>query len=68
MSEIKTETRKESLGRLFTANGLVKEDVYKDKRGFFKELLLKKNIKFNNIFTACSYSKKKCHQRLALSS
>lgn len=34
MSEIKTETRKESLGRLFTANGLVKEDVYKDKRGF----------------------------------
>lgn len=34
MSEIKKETRKEALGRLFTANGLVKEDVYKDKRGF----------------------------------
>lgn len=34
MNEIKTETRKESLGRLFNANGLVKEDVYKDKRGF----------------------------------
>ena len=37
---------------------LYKPDVYKDKRGFFKELLLKKKIKFNNIFTACSYSKK----------
>jgi hypothetical protein len=34
MSEIKKETRKEALARLFTANGLVKEDVYKDKRGF----------------------------------
>jgi len=28
------ETKKESLRRLFTANGLVEEDVYKDKRGF----------------------------------
>tara|TARA_Y100001980_G_C14457430_1_gene240048 strand:+ start:355 stop:843 length:489 start_codon:yes stop_codon:yes gene_type:complete len=37
---------------------IFKTNVYKDKRGFFKELLLKKNIKFNNIFTACSYSKK----------
>ncbi len=34
MSEIKKETRKEALARLFTSNGLVKEDVYKDKRGF----------------------------------
>ena len=34
MSEIKKETRKEALGRLFKANGLVQEDVYKDKRGF----------------------------------
>ena len=34
MSEVKTETRKEALARLFLANGLVKEDVYKDKRGF----------------------------------
>tara|TARA_R100001440_G_scaffold32457_1_gene51107 strand:- start:1701 stop:2096 length:396 start_codon:yes stop_codon:yes gene_type:complete len=34
MSEIKTETKKESLRRLFTENGLVQEDVYKDKRGF----------------------------------
>ena len=34
MSEIKKETRKEALARLFTANGLVKEYVYKDKRGF----------------------------------
>ena len=32
--EIKTETKKESLRRLFTENGLVQEDVYKDKRGF----------------------------------
>ena len=34
MSEIKKETRKDALARLFTTNGLVKEDVYKDKRGF----------------------------------
>jgi hypothetical protein len=37
MSEVKTmktETKKESLRRLFTENGLVQEDVYKDKRGF----------------------------------
>ena len=34
MSEIKTETKKETLRRLFTENGLVQEDVYKDKRGF----------------------------------
>jgi len=32
--EIKTETKKESLRRLFKENGLVQEDVYKDKRGF----------------------------------
>ena len=32
--EIKTETKKETLRRLFTENGLVQEDVYKDKRGF----------------------------------
>jgi len=34
MTEVKTETRKEALGRLFKTNGLVQEDVYKDKRGF----------------------------------
>ena len=34
MSEIVKETRKEALRRLFEANGLVQEDVYKDKRGF----------------------------------
>ena len=34
MSEIKKETRKDALRRLFEANGLVQEDVYKDKRGF----------------------------------
>ncbi len=34
MSELKKETRKEALRRLFEANGLVQEDVYKDKRGF----------------------------------
>jgi len=32
--EIKTETNKENLRRLFKENGLVQEDVYKDKRGF----------------------------------
>ena len=34
MTEVKKETRKDALSRLFTTNGLVKEDVYKDKRGF----------------------------------
>ena len=34
MTEVKKETRKDALARLFTTNGLVKEDVYKDKRGF----------------------------------
>lgn len=34
MSEITSETKKETLRRLFTENGLVAEDVYKDKRGF----------------------------------
>jgi hypothetical protein len=33
-TEMKTETKKESLRRLFVENGLVQEDVYKDKRGF----------------------------------
>ena len=28
------ETKKETLRRLFKANNLVEEDVYKDKRGF----------------------------------
>ena len=28
------ETKEETLKRLFLANGLVKEDVYKDQRGF----------------------------------
>jgi hypothetical protein len=32
-TEVK-ETKKDALRRLFTANGLVEEDVYKDKRGF----------------------------------
>ena len=34
MSEIRKETRKDALRRLFEQNGLVQEDVYKDKRGF----------------------------------
>jgi hypothetical protein len=34
MSDIKSETKKETLRRLFNENGLVAEDVYKDKRGF----------------------------------
>ena len=32
-TEVK-ETKKDALRRLFKANGLVEEDVYKDKRGF----------------------------------
>ena len=34
MSEIKKETRKEALRRLYKQNGLTEEDIYKDKRGF----------------------------------
>lgn len=34
MSAVKSETKKENLRRLFKENGLVAEDVYKDKRGF----------------------------------
>ena len=34
MAELVKETRKDALARLFKTNGLVKEDVYKDKRGF----------------------------------
>ena len=37
---------------------LIKTNIYPDKRGFFKELFLKKNIKFNCKFTAISSSKK----------
>lgn len=37
---------------------LIKTNIYRDNRGFFKELWLKKKIKFNCKFTAMSYSKK----------
>ena len=37
---------------------LIKTKLYYDQRGYFKELLLKKKIKFNSKFTACSFSKK----------
>ena len=37
---------------------LIKTNIYPDKRGFFKELYLKKKIKFNCKFTAISSSKK----------
>ncbi len=37
---------------------LIKTSVYPDNRGFFKELYLKKKIKFNCKFTAMSSSKK----------
>ena len=37
---------------------LFKTNIYPDNRGFFKELYLEKNIKFNCKFTAMSYSKK----------
>lgn len=37
---------------------LIKTKLYHDHRGYFKELLLKKKIKFNSKFTACSFSKK----------
>ena len=37
---------------------LIKTSIYPDNRGFFKELFLKKKIKFNCKFTAMSSSKK----------
>ena len=37
---------------------VIKTTIYPDNRGFFKELYLKKKIKFNCKFTATSYSKK----------
>ena len=37
---------------------LIKTKIYPDNRGFFKELYLKKKIKFNCKFTAISSSKK----------
>tara|TARA_Y100000591_G_scaffold333209_1_gene374635 strand:+ start:3784 stop:4284 length:501 start_codon:yes stop_codon:yes gene_type:complete len=37
---------------------LIKKQVFFDRRGFFQELYLKKNYKFNSKFTAYSYSKK----------
>lgn len=37
---------------------VIKTTIYPDNRGFFKELYLKKKIKFNCKFTAMSYSKK----------
>ena len=37
---------------------LIKTNIYPDRRGFFKELFLKKKIKFNCKFTAMSSSKK----------
>ncbi len=37
---------------------LIKTNIYKDSRGFFKEIWLKKKIKFNCKFTAISSSKK----------
>jgi|TARA_R100000664_G_scaffold26537_1_gene36750 hypothetical protein len=49
-TEVK-ETKEETLKRLFRENGLVKEDVYKDKRGFviitrtgIDKIVSKKNI------------------------
>ncbi|WP_415284868.1 dTDP-4-dehydrorhamnose 3,5-epimerase family protein [Candidatus Pelagibacter sp. Uisw_130] len=37
---------------------IIKTTIYPDNRGFFKELFLKKKIKFNCKFTAMSCSKK----------
>ena len=37
---------------------LIKTNIYPDKRGFFKELFLRKKIKFNCKFTAMSFSKR----------
>jgi len=37
---------------------LIKTPIFKDNRGFFKELWLKKKIKFSCKFTAMSFSKK----------
>ena len=37
---------------------LIRTNIYPDKRGFFKELFLRKKIKFNCKFTAISSSRK----------
>ena len=37
---------------------ILKTKIYKDKRGFFKEVYKKKNLKKNFIFDCLSYSKK----------
>ncbi len=37
---------------------LIKKKIFNDRRGFFQELYLKKNYKFNSKFTAFSYSYK----------
>ena len=37
---------------------IIETKIYPDQRGFFKELFLRKKIKFNSKFTAMSYSKK----------
>ena len=37
---------------------LIKTNIYPDKRGFFKELFLRKKIKFNCKFTAISSSRR----------
>tara|TARA_B100001059_G_C17664604_1_gene491247 strand:+ start:133 stop:360 length:228 start_codon:yes stop_codon:yes gene_type:complete len=42
---------------------LIKTNVYKDKRGFFKEVEMKKTLKKNFIFDCFSFSKKKYSQR-----
>ena len=47
---------------------LVKTNIYKDKRGFLKEIYRKKILKKDNfIFDIMSTSKKKCVKRLAYS-
>jgi len=37
---------------------IIKTKIYPDQRGFFKELFLRKKLKFNCKFTAMSYSRK----------
>ena len=44
---------------------IIKNKSYKDKRGYFKELLRENEIRKKFPFLVMSYSKKKCDKRIA---
>ena len=46
---------------------LIKNNTYKDKRGYFKELIRENKLKKKFPFLVMSYSKKKCCKRSSYS-